>query len=238
VQWGTLGLVAAGVLFVLSRSLCRPPAEPGPLPVLAQAQTDLGTVTRLLGDVALDSATRALFPSELRPALTAADTFADQRRWHDAINAIQPMLRDARPVDAAALHGLAGYLYHKTASPDWALREFRRGLAAAETSGSKLVPWLAFTVGYLFQSHGFADSCIPYYERAERTLRDAAEDGTTGMSTALLANNLGVAYEALEDTAAAVERFEQAWEMLDTLADPKTARQVRDNLLRVNPRPR
>ncbi|MBM3323688.1 hypothetical protein FJY69_09470 [candidate division WOR-3 bacterium] len=233
VQWGVLGLVGVGVLFVVSRTLCRPPAEQGPRPVLSQAQTDLATVTKLLGDVTLDSITRALFPAELSPELVTAETLADQGRWHDAVAEVKRLLKDASPTESAALHGFAGYCYKEAASPDWALREFRSGLAAARASSGELVPWLAFSAGFLFQSRGFADSCIPFYLAAESTLRSLAAAAARPEWTAPLANNLGVAHESLKDSARARELFRLALSVLDTLVDRKAVRLVNDNLVRV-----
>ncbi len=238
VQWGVLGLVGAGVLFVVARSLCRPPAEPTPLPLLSQAHTDLTTVTRLLGDVTFDSATRALFPAYLSNDMATTETLAEQQRWHDAIAEIKRLLKKAGPYEAAALHGFAGYCYHEAASPDWALREFRLGLAAARASSSELGPWLSFCVGFLFQSHGFADSCIPYYLEADSTSRVTGPATGRPAWTALLANNLAVAYESLKDSTHARELFRLALSALDTLTDRRAVRLVSENLARAEGRTR
>ncbi|MEO0078881.1 MAG: hypothetical protein ABIK86_07795 [candidate division WOR-3 bacterium] len=233
VQWGVLGLVGAGILFMLSRALCRPPSEPGPVPMLSRTETKLAVVTRLLGDVSFDSATLALIPAELRLRLTAAETLAAQGRWHDAIAQVRRLLRDARPNESSALHGLAGCCYAEAANPDWALHEFRLGLERAETSASELGAWLAFNAGFLFQSHGFADSCIPYYQKALSCIPQTRMAAGRPDWALLLANNLGVAYQTLKDSTRARELFELALARVDTLADPKSARVIKDNLARL-----
>ncbi len=238
VQWGVLGLVAVGVLLVLSRSLCRPPAEPGPVPVLSRTETDLAAVTRLLGDVSLDSATLALFPAEIKLRLTTAETLAAQGRWHDAVTQTRRLIKNAQPAEAAALHGFAGYCYNQAASPDWALREFRLGFDAAVTGASELSPWLAFSIGFLFQSHGFADSCVPYYQKALNSLPQPGTAATGPNWSSLLANNLGVAYQVLKDSTHALESFRLALSLVDTVADPRSARVVKDNLARLEGRAR
>jgi tetratricopeptide (TPR) repeat protein len=235
VQWGALGVGVVAITFLVSRSLTRPPSETAPAPMLAAARTDLATVTRLLGDIELDSSTRRLFPPALTSRLAGADTLAEQRRWYDALEPVMRLLKDADAETRAALRGYSGLLYYRAASADQALREFRRAVAAADSSSSPLGPWLAFNAAYLFQSHGFADSCLPFYRHAESLVAGAGPgpDSAPGaVWAAWLANNMGVAYEALRDTAAA-GLFRQALAIIDTLADAKSARLVRENLARV-----
>ncbi len=227
IQWGIVGIVAVVLIYMVGRTLLRSPGEPAPIPMLSTAKTDLISLTRMLGDVTLDSSTRALFPHELNSRLAGPDSLVAQRRWYDAVNTLYPMLKKATLPESAALHAYMGFCEREAANLDRSLQSFRKSLAA-DSSPVRLAPWVAFNIGFLFQERGYQDSAVAYYSRARRVLPDSAV-----LLKASAANNAGVAYEVLKDTAAAAAALGQASALLDSIAYPKESRTIRENLMRV-----
>jgi tetratricopeptide (TPR) repeat protein len=228
VQWGIVVVVVIAVLFILARALSRSPGEPAPIPLLSSARTDLVSLTRMLGEVGLDSATRSLFPAELQPALGGVDTLVSQHKWYEAIGQLDRLLKKAKADEAPALRGYMGSCFYQAASLDRALQQFRKGLAKAESTGSPLVPWLAFCSAYLYQSRGYQDSAIAYHSLCIKAL--GSESGPLLISAL---NDMAAAREALSDTAGAGTAYREAAALVDSAADPKTAELVRENLRRI-----
>jgi tetratricopeptide (TPR) repeat protein len=226
VQWGIVGIVAVVLVALVVGTLSRPPAEPGPVPLLSTAKTDLISVTRMLGDVTLDSSARALFPEELGVRLAGPDSLFAQRRWYDALHALHAMLKSASPPESAAIHAYMGFCQHEADNLDRSLQSFRKSLAA-DSSPTGLAPRLAFSIGWLFQSRGYQDSAVAYYARARRVLPDSAV-----LLKASAANNAGAAYEVLKDTAAAGVAYREAVALLDSAAYPKAMKTIRENQAR------
>jgi tetratricopeptide (TPR) repeat protein len=187
VQWGIVGIVAVALMLLVVQALSRPPAEPPPAPLLAHAENDLISLTRMLGDVTLDSTTRSL--------LGAAMAFC----------------------------------HFEADNPDRSLQYFRKSLAAGPAAG--IASRIEFSMGWMFQSRGYQDSAIAYYSRVRANLPDSVR-----LLRAYAANNAGAAYEVLEDTAAAGEALRDAAALLDTVAYPKEARLVQENLSRLTGR--
>ena len=230
VQWGIVGVVAVVLVVLVVGALSRPPADPAPIPMLSSARTDLISVTRMLGDVALDNSTRALFPKELNARLTGPDSLFAQRRWYDALTALSKMLKDATRPESAAIRSYMAFCDYEADNLDRSLQHFRKSLAA-DSSPTGIAPRLAFSIGWMFQSRGYQDSAIAYYSRARRTLPDSVR-----LLKASAANNAGVAYEVLKDTAAAGAALREAAALLDTIAYPKESKTVRENLDRLTGR--
>ena len=229
VQWGIIGIVVAVVIFLVAGSLTRTPAEPPPIPMLSSAQRDLVSLTRMLGDVELDSAVRRMFPAGLDARLVGPDTLFEQKKWLDAIGQLDKLVKKSAAEDLPALRAYSGVCFYQAASLDRAVQQFRKGLAKAESTGSPLKPWLAFSAAYLFQSRGYQDSAVAYYRLAQQSLGEPS-----GTLRIRVLNNVGVALEVLKDTAAAGTALRQALALTDSAADPKTARLVRDNLGRLS----
>jgi tetratricopeptide (TPR) repeat protein len=232
IQWGVVVIVVVGVVVVVTSSLSRPATETPPAPFLADAKSDPFTLGQMLGEVAFDSATRALFPRSLAPKLVGPDSLIAQRRWYDALEVLLGMFKRASQPESAAIYAYMGYCFDGADSPDRALRELRRCLAA-DSSPAGLAPWAAFSVGWMFQNRGYSDSCLQYYRRAERLLGPGA-GATPDPRRAALLNNIGVALEAQKDTAGAAGAYRQALPLVDSLASTEDARTVRDNLARVS----
>jgi tetratricopeptide (TPR) repeat protein len=232
VQWVVVAAVAAVMLFLLVRSLVNRPTDSPPIPLLAAAKTDLTTVTRMLGDIELDSAARALFPEELRGQLAEADTLSAQGRWTDAVSSLYRMVRRPHASEVAAARAYLGYCYYRAASPDHALLHLRMSLVLADTALPGLVPWLLFSIGYLFEAHGFHDSALVYSGRHAAQSHEVSQ-----LSRIAVLNNMGVSREAEGDRAAAAVLYSRAAELLDSTADERPRRTVIDNLARVSPNP-
>lgn len=230
VSWGIVGIVAVVLVMLVVGALTRPPSEPAPIPFLANAKTDLISLTRMLGDVTLDSSTRALFPKELDARLVGPDSLFAQRRWYDALAALSKMLNRATRPESAAIRAYMGFCDYDADNLDRSLQHFRKSLAK-DSSPSGIAPRLEFYIGWLFQSRGFQDSAIAYYSRALHDLPDTAR-----LLKAYVANNMGVAYEVLKDMSAADDAYRGATSLLDTTAYPMDWKAVRDNIARLSGR--
>jgi len=227
--WVVGAVVVLVALFFLARTLSTAPTEAPPVPVLANAAPDLTALTRMLGDIGVDSTRAADLPEDVRAQLGRVDSLVTERSWYDAIELLRRLRKSTPPDRAAFLHDYLGYCHHQAAHPDRALLEFRRALEAAGPGDSLLRYRIAFCVGYLFQSRGFADSALAFYSYA----RGAAHPDSTDPLLPALLNNLGLAREYLKDRAGARELYLEAARHIDTSGTTSTGRTLRDNLRRV-----
>jgi tetratricopeptide (TPR) repeat protein len=227
VQWGIVGVVAVVLVVLVVGALSRPPAEPAPIPMLSTAEPDLISVTRMLGDVTFDSSTRATFPGELGPRLVGPDSLFAQRKWYDALNALNRMLRGATRPESAAIKAFMAFCDYEADNLDRSLQAFRKSLAA-DSSPTGIAPRLQFSIGWMFQSRGYQDSAAAYYSRVRRGAPDSAR-----LLKAEAANNAGVAYEVLKDTSAAGAAYREAAALLDTIEYPRETKTIRENLARL-----
>jgi len=226
VQWGIVGVVAVVLVVLVVGALSRPPSEPAPIPLLTSAQPDLISITRMLGDVKLDSGIRALFPEEMGARFAGPDSLYAQRRWYDALTALGKMLGRATRPESAAIRAYMAFCWYDADNLDRSLQSFRKSLAE-DSSPTGPAPRLAFSVGWVFQSRGYQDSAVAYYSRARRFLPDSAR-----LLRAQAANNAGAAYEVLKDTAAAGDAYREAAALLDSTAYPKETKTIKENLTR------
>ena len=226
IQWGIVGIVGVVVIVLVVGTLTRP-SEPTPIPLLSSAKNDLISLTRMLGDMKLDSDTRAMFPSSLDARLAGPDSLFAQRRWYDALEALNRALKGASRSDSALLYAYMGFCDYEAGNMDRALLSFRKSLAG-DSSPNGLAPRLQFSVGWLFQSRGYQDSAVAYYSRARRTLPDSAQ-----LLRAAAANNSGAAYEVSGDTSSAAAAYRDAAALLDTVAYSKESETIRENLARL-----
>ena len=227
VQWGIVAVVAVVLIVLVVGALSRPPAEPAPIPILTNARKDLISVTRMLGDVMLDSSTRALLPIGMNARLAGPDSLFAERRWYDALTALNKVLKGATRPESAAVRAYMAFCDHEADNLDRALQHFRKSLAA-DSNPNGIAPRVAFDIGWMFQSRGYQDSAVVYYARARRILPDSSR-----LLRAAAANNAGAAYEVLKDTAAAGVAYREADALLDTISFPKESKTVRDNLARL-----
>jgi tetratricopeptide (TPR) repeat protein len=229
IQWGIIGVVGVVLVVLVVGALTRP-SEPAPLPLLSTAQNDLISLTRMIGDVVPDTSIRALFPGDLDARLAGPDSLFGQRRWYDALTALNRALRGVSRADSAAIYAYMGFCDYEAGNMDRALLAFRQSLAR-DSGPDGLAPRIRFSIGWLFQSRGYQDSAIAYYSRARRILPDS-----TRLLEAEAANNAGVAYEVLKDTSAATAAYDAAAALLDTVAYPGEAKAIRENLARLTGR--
>ena len=226
-QWGIVGVVAVVLVVLVVGALTRPPAEPAPIPMLSTAKTDLISVTRMLGDVTLDSSTHAWLQEELGARLVGPDSLFAQRRWYDALTALSKMLKGATRPESAAIKALMGFCDYEADNLDRSLQAFRKSLTA-DSSPTGTAPRLQFSIGWMFQSRGYQDSAIAYYSRVRRGAPDSSR-----LLKAEAANNAGVAYEVLRDTSVAGTAYREAAALLDPIEYPKESKTVRENLARL-----
>jgi tetratricopeptide (TPR) repeat protein len=227
VQWVIVGVVVVVIVFLVVGALTRPPAEPAPIPMLSSAKPDLISVTRMLGDVRLDSSTRALFPAELSARLVGPDSLYAQRRWYDALGALNKLLARATRPESAAIRAYMAFCWYDADNLDRSLQSFQRSLAE-DSNPTGIAPRLAFAVGWMFQSRGYQDSAVAYYARVRRALPDSVR-----LLKASAANNAGAAYEVLKDAPSAAAAYNEAAALLDTIAFPKESKTIRENQSRL-----
>ncbi len=224
--WVVGGAVVLLLLFFLARTLSTTVSEVAPTPILATANPDLTAMTRMMGDISLDTTRTAGLPDEVLTQFARVDSMMAERSWYDAIEALGRLQKSVPEDKVDVVHDYIGYCQHQAANPDRALREFRKALDAAGNDTTRAR--MAFCIGYLFQSRGYADSAFAFYDLA----RHAAPPGSTDVSRPALLNNLGVARETLGDTTAAFGFYREAAALLDTSGADRSARTLRDNLRR------
>lgn len=229
VLWVVVGVVVLFALFMLTRTLATS-ADPNVIiPYLSVNDRDLTALTRMMGEVTPDTA-RSDLPEELLPRFRQVDSLLLEYNWPAAIERLRGLVKPMPGDRVAVVHELLGFCYHRSSSPDRALNEFRLELAAAPGDSTRRFR-ASFCAGYLFQSRGLADSALVFYRQARRF---APDDTAEALVPALL-NNLGLAQEALGDTAAALASYREAAALLDTATDSRAARVLRDNLRRLAP---
>jgi tetratricopeptide (TPR) repeat protein len=227
--WIVVGVVVVGLIVFLSQLLSRAaPSEPL-IPVLATANPDLTTMTRMLGDIERDSTAVQEMPEEATEGFRVVDSLIGERNFPDAIERLLKLRKTVPEDKVAVIHDYLGFCYARSASPDRALREFRDAMDEADPEAATEHYRAAFCAGYLFQSRGFADSARAFYDHARH---HAVPDTADRLYPALL-NNLALSLEAAGDTAAALAGYEEAALYVDTAADERRARVLRDNLRRL-----
>ncbi len=224
--WLVVGVVGAALGYLIISSLSRPPAPPGSA-LLGAVSQDLVSITRMLGDVAPDSSFHAVLPDWAESEFGAVDSLLEQRRFDEAQAKLSRMARRPAPGRAGLLHAYIGLTLHEADHKDRALDQFR---AAADSADRPLAAWSAFAAGYLFQSHGYQDSAITWYDRA------LLADSLSPLRKAAL-NNAGVAWETLKEYEKAREFLAAAAALLDSADSSRSARTLRENLQRVLNRP-
>ena len=220
--WITVGVVVIVVLFMLARILSTSTMDVAPIPILATADPDLISLTRMLGDVELDTAATPTRLAEVGPMIA-------ERNWNGALGILRKKLKHAPAGSAGLIHAYIGYCYNQSTRPDWALKEFRKALETTDSNPAELNTRMAFYAAYLFQSHGYADSAEAYYIKARHMIPDSAN-----ILLPQLLNNLGLAHEALADTGRAIEYYLAASRYIDTTEHTRPARTLRDNIRRLN----
>lgn len=228
--WIVVGIVAVVALFMLARTLATSTGYVPPTPMLSLASRDLAMVTRMLGNIERDTALVPGLPDEVRTRFKGVDSVIAEGNWPEAIRLIRGLNKSVPEDNLEVYHDYLGFCFYKSASPDFALAEFRSALRTAGRD-PELEARIAFCIGYLFQSRGFADSALVMYARAQQALgeRAAAEP----IAPALF-NNHGLAREASGDTAEAIELYSTAAMLLDTTGTDRASRTLRDNIRRLS----
>jgi len=222
-------------LYGLARTLSTTPPSAVILPILASNSQDLEALTRMVGDIELDSSPTENLPEELAGRLASVDSLIALGEWHPALDRLRRLRRPPEGSAKAVIEEYAGFCHYRSVRPDHALHSFREAMAADSGRDRERQFRLAFAAGYLFQSRGFADSALALYSTARYYAPAPPEepDSAPGILAALL-NNFGLARETTGDTAAALELYRSAAAMVDTSVDDPGARTVRDNLRRLS----
>ena len=148
-----------------------------------------------------------------------------------AIKRIKGLRKSVPDDNVGVYHDYLGFCYHKSASPDRALAEFRTGLETVGPANPDLEARMAFCMGYLFQTRGFADSALAMYTHAQHAM---GEQAVTEPITPAMLNNNALAREATGDTAGAIEMYGAAAMLLDTTGTDRASRTLRDNIRRLS----
>jgi len=224
--WIVGGIVVVVALFMLARTLATSTGHVPPTPMLSLQSRDLATVTRMLGDIERDTAEVGGLPEEIRTRFEDVDSVIGDGNWPEAIKLLRGLNKSVPEDNLGVYHDYLGFCFYKSASPDYALAEFR---SALKTAGSdpELEARMAFCIGYLFQSRGYADTALVLYDLA----RQASGEQLQAMWFApALLNNLGLASEVTGDTARAIELYGAAATLLDTTGTDRASRTLRDNI--------
>lgn len=225
--WLVVGVVGIAVGFLLVNSLSRPPGNSGPIPFLSTVSQDLVSITRMIGDVALDSSFRAAVPEDTA-RFGAVDSLIAERKFPDASHRLQVMARRPEPGLSGPLNAYLGLVWHYSGSPDRSLAAFR---TVVDSASGALAGWAAFAAAWLFQGRGYQDSAVAWYDRALLLLDSASP------VRPMAENNLGVAWETLKDVEQARTHLLAAAAAIDTADTSRPARTLRDNLRRLPPAP-
>ena len=228
--WIVGGIVVVVALFMLARTLATSTGHVPPTPMLSIANRDLAVVTRMLGDIERDTAAKSGLPDKVRTRFEEADSVITEGNWPEAIKLIRSLNKSVPEDNLDVYHDYLGFCFYRSAHPDYALAEFRSALGTAGTDPEPEAR-MAFCIGYLFQSRGYADSALVMYDLARQVL---GEELTTVSFAPALFNNHGLAREATGDTAGAIELYSMAAALLDTTGPDRTSRTLRDNIRRLS----
>ncbi|MFO7638803.1 MAG: hypothetical protein R6X14_05840 [bacterium] len=232
--WIVVGVLILAGLFMLARTLSTAPPTKAILPVLASNRPDLEALTRMVGDIELDSGIAAGLTEELRERYVTVDSLIGLGDWPAALERLPKLPRRPAGEEAAVREEYAGVCHYRAVRPDHALNSLREAAAADSGRDRARQFRLAFAIGYLFQSRGFPDSALAPYA----TARFFAPADSLDRRLPAVLNNLALAHELTGDTAAALELYDAVTALVDTSVDTRSARVVRDNLRRLARRPR
>lgn len=224
--WLAVAVVGGAVLWLLGSSLLRPPTDSTPVPLLVTADRDIAAITRMLGDITIDNSFPVAKTESLDPRLIAVESLIRERRLEQVRQSLNSLRRRCPTGMTGRLHAVSGLAWYESGQPDRALAELRR---AADSSTGHLATWSAFAVAWLFQSRGFADSALVWYQR---TLTTA---DSTSFIAAAAHNNIAVVLEKRRELVEAAKHFAAAATVIDTADTTTYARTLRDNLRRLSP---
>ncbi|MEO0081914.1 MAG: hypothetical protein ABIL25_06440 [candidate division WOR-3 bacterium] len=124
--WIVTGLVVLFLLFMLARTLSHTAVEPAPIPLLATAQQDLVSLTRMLGEIEPDTFGFGSLPAEICCRLKPTDSLIAEQNWPEAIAELHRCLKRVPDRYVSAVHACLGFCYYHSASLDRSLAEFRK----------------------------------------------------------------------------------------------------------------
>lgn len=226
--WVTVGVVTLIILFFLTRLLSQSPRVEPDRKLTELTKVDLHAYTRMLGGVEIDTTFRTFLSLELSRQLSSIDTMLASRELRDAIARLTKLLQKKEvkkdPLSQAVLYGYIGFAYNELAQPQLALAEFQKGLKQIWTlpgpTAARIVSWLAFNIGYLFQYYSYPESAFFYYRQAEQAVSN--QQTPSSYLLGKLFNNIGVAAEDVGDTSLARDAFFRAATYFDTTCSDET----------------
>ncbi|MEO0070881.1 MAG: hypothetical protein ABIK39_02180 [candidate division WOR-3 bacterium] len=232
--WGLVGVVLLFILFFLTKILSQPPNPQEPPESLKLNKVDLIAYSRMLGEIGIDTSFIAILSVDFVRELRSIDTMIANRELRDAIARLGKMKRNKTPLERAVIQGYIGICYNELAQPTEALKAFQEGLKGIDTTAidatGRVLGWLAFNAGYLWQNYSLPESALKYYQLSQRGVFSLLP---APAFTGALFNNLGVAAEMSGDTLEAKRAYLAATGYIDTTASDRAGQRLKENIHRL-----
>lgn len=232
--WGLVGVVLLFILFFLTKILSQPPNPQERPEKLNLSKVDLIAYSRMLGEIGVDSSVRAILPADFVRELRSIETMVANRELRDAIARLSKMKRNKSPLERAVIQSYIGICYNELAQPNEALAALQEGLKVVDTTtanGRRVLGWLAFSAGYLWQNYSLPESAVKYYRLSLKAVSPLLT--TPPAYTGALFNNLGVAAEMSGDTLEARKAFLTASGYIDTTGAYRAGQRLKENIRRL-----
>lgn len=233
--WTGLGIVVIIVLLFLARTLSQPPPDKTATSRIALKKQNLDAYTLMAGTIQFDTALLTPLAPDLRQQMQQLLRMVNNRELADVIARLNRMRRHS-VYESGVIRLLLGVCYYELGQPEPALSAFQSGVKLLDTLSTtdeyiqRLIAWLGFNCGYLFQFYSCPESARYYYTLSQQALSSASElDYRLAGS---LLNNLGLALETLGDTVNAQRFYLQALNYLDTTGPMPEASRLKKNLRR------
>lgn len=223
------------ILFSLTKILSQPPNPNQRQQSLELNKIDLVAYARMLGGINAIPLAPGNLSANFLQELGSVELMIANRELRDAIAQLSKMKRRRTPLEQAVIEGYIGVCYNELIHPGATLNAFQAGLKLIDTAtteiGNRLLGWLAFNTGYLFQYYSLPESAVKYYQRSRTAISNILTDPPAFAGT--LFNNLGVAAEMTGDTVGAKAAYLVATAYIDTTAPDRAGKRLRENLRRI-----
>lgn len=220
-------------MLVLTGVLSRPAPGPEVRPTLDTRREDLIVFTRMIDTVGLEPE----FYGNTEE-FSKIESLINNGSVQTALQRLDRNRRKAPPKNRLSATAFAGLCRSRLREYPLAIREFQDALSLTDSNTVLLAARLCFNIGYLFQRFSEPESAKEYYSRSLRLLGFHG-DGTVPSDLSIrflpgLLNNLGVATEAIGDTATALSLYLRAAAFVDTTSTHRDAQRLRENIARLS----
>lgn len=225
-------------LFLLTKTLSRPPQSKPINSLLSLNKQDLDTYTRMIGAIQIDTTLIFCLNSNLRNQMEQVLKMVANRELADAITRLNRMLRRRPAYEQGLIQMLIGFCYYELGQPEPALAAFRTGVKLLDTLRNRdeytcrLISLHGFNAGYLFQFYSQPDSARRYYLLSQEIMRSLPHPDKK--LTGAILNNLGVTFETSGDIPNAHSLYLEALNYIDTTLLLPEAERLRKNLNRTS----